>query len=292
MKFLYVLGLEHSGTTLISHLLGQHERFLAVGEVAAFFSPTHMQSYLRKWGDYDDARMCSCSEQWQDCDFWGNLIDLAGHKSSDGLLKKYKLLFDYCNQKYVADKVLVDSSKSLSTLTLLLENAEYLGISRDDIFVVYAVKDVRNFATSIAAKEGEKRSIVATYRSFNWWLGENKAALNYLRQSKVNFELYFYDAFAQSANSSQGDDDLSELLSPYFSALGYQSVEFSTVAHSQSHIAMGNKNFIMRKHEGISYDDRWTKNVISRLVYVLHWKACALNRFFYRSSAHCPAKSD
>jgi len=47
MKYIYILGLEHSGTTLTDHMLSAHPRVTGVGEVAQFFSVDHMRHYLR-----------------------------------------------------------------------------------------------------------------------------------------------------------------------------------------------------------------------------------------------------
>ncbi len=279
MKLLYLVGLEHSGTTLVSHLLGQHEAFLALGEIAAFFSSSHMQQYMDTWGDHEDVSLCSCGEDWQDCEFWGDLIGLAGHHSESGLLSKYKRLFEYFNNRLSPQRVIIDSSKSFSTLVLLLENAHYFGISKQDVGVVFAVKDVRNFATSIAVKPGAKHSFISHYRSFNWWLGENKKVLNYLEQAGVDFQLHLYDSWVANKDRS---------LSSYFSAMGYPDVESSDVSHSKSHIAMGNKNFIMRNRAEISYDDRWKRNLRARLAYLLHPRARAFNKFLYRYAGKHP----
>ena len=184
------------------------------------------------------------------------------------MLEKYKNLFDYFNEHYPPDTVIVDSSKSFSTLKLLIDNAQSLGLSRDDISVVFAAKDVRNFANSIASKEGASNSLVAHYRSFNWWLGENKKIVSYLENAEINFHFSFYDVLFTDADVLSSK--INRFLRECYSAMGYQTVESSNVNHSNSHIAMGNKNFIMRNRDNIRYDERWKKSLNLKLVYALH----------------------
>ena len=280
MKLLYVVGLEHSGTTLISHLLSEHENYIALGEIAAFFSHSHMQRYLDKWGDYDDVSLCSCGSGWHKCELWSDLIHLSGHNSNKGLLEKYKNLFDYFKEHYPPDTVIVDSSKSFSILKLLIDNAHSLGLSHDDVFVVFAAKDVRNFANSIASKEGANNSLVSHYRSFNWWLGENKKIISYLENAEINFQFSFYDVLFNDGDELPSR--INSFLRECYSTMGYQTVESSNVSHSKSPIAMGNKNFIMRNRNNIRYDERWRKSLNLKLVYALHNKAQSFNQFLYQ----------
>ena len=271
MKYLYIAGLEHSGTTLLSHLFGQHENFLALGEIAALFSSSHMDQYFKQWGEYDDATLCSCQRDWRQCDFWGNLEHLYGHNSNDSLVQKYRALFDYCSDRYSSSTVIVDSSKSLATLQKLISNSSLLGIDKNNVSVLLAVKDVRNFATSISHKT-KRNSLLHNYRSFNWWLGENQKMMNYLLKADLKYDISLYDEFCISPNAS---------LNRHFQRLAYQQVEKVNVNHSESHIAMGNKNFLVRNRTNIKCDDRWKANLNVKLTYALHSKARALNKSFY-----------
>jgi len=271
MKYLYIAGLEHSGTTLLSHLIGQHENFLALGEIAALFSTSHMDQYFKKWGGHDDATLCSCQRDWRQCDFWGNLVHLYGHNSNDSLVQKYSALFDYCSGKYSPSTVIVDSSKSLATLQALMSNSSLLGIDKNDVSVILAVKDVRNFATSISHKT-KRNSLVSNYRSFNWWLGENQRMMNYLLKADLKYDISFYDEFCKSPDA---------YLNRHFERLAYQQVDEVNVNHSESHIAMGNKSFLVRNRANIKYDNRWKDNLSVKATYALHGQARALNKSFY-----------
>ena len=148
MKIIYVVGLEHSGTTLTDHLLSTHPNILGLGEVASFFSPEHMRQYIDKWGKYPDVSLCSCKKDWRQCDFWGPIAGLCGLDSDTPILTKYQKLFSYIEKTQGEKTVIVDSSKSIATLKMLVENTSNLGISHNDIFVIFAIKDVRSFAAS------------------------------------------------------------------------------------------------------------------------------------------------
>jgi hypothetical protein len=167
-------GLEHSGTTLINHVLSQHRDVMGLGEVAPFFSRHHMTQYMARWGEYADARLCSCGETWERCPFWGGLVELNGLNSNRPILEKYHRLVHYIRSHSMAEPIVVDSSKSYSFLRTILDHHGEIGLEKDDISVILSVKDVRSFATSIAKKQGATISLLSHLRTFNWWVSENK----------------------------------------------------------------------------------------------------------------------
>jgi len=95
MKYIYILGLEHSGTTLTDHMLSAHPRVTGVGEVAQFFSVDHMRHYLRKWGELDDHDVCSCGQRWSECELWQAIVHLNGAESQLGKVEKQKALISH-----------------------------------------------------------------------------------------------------------------------------------------------------------------------------------------------------
>lgn len=90
MKLIYIVGMEHSGTTLTDKYVGQQLNASSLGEIKGFCDVEHMGNYLRTWGDYPDAKMCSCESEWQHCEFWGDILSLAGCNSDAPLLSKYE----------------------------------------------------------------------------------------------------------------------------------------------------------------------------------------------------------
>lgn len=273
MKVLYIVGLEHSGTTLTDHVLSSHPKTIGLGEISAFFSPSHMQQYMNRWRDYSDVTLCSCAKDWSECEFWGELIDLCGLNSTNAMIDKYKCLFSHVKDVYGDDAVVIDSSKSLETLEMLIDHYGSLDISLTDIFVVFTIKDVRSFSASIVNKSDSKRSLRSILRSFNYWNGANKNILDYLRNNKLNFSINLYEelcadptAFVNKELARAGCAEL---------------VGGLDINKDYSHIAMGNKNFIMRNRNQIKYDSRWFYDDLINFSYLIHNKARRLNKNIY-----------
>jgi hypothetical protein len=54
------------------------------------------------------------------------------------------------------------------------------------------------------------------------------------------------------------------------------------ILYGNSHIAVGNKDFIQRNRERIVYDSRWFENDAISLAYLIHQKARSFNKKIYR----------
>ena len=122
LALIYIAGLEHSGTTLLNDLLARQPGVLGLGEVGNFFSPSHMEAYLKKWGTYPDSRLCSCGSAWEECLFWGRVAHLNGKSSDVPQIQKYRILIEYIKSNYPDVKVIVDSTKSIETYHMLAVN--------------------------------------------------------------------------------------------------------------------------------------------------------------------------
>lgn len=270
MKLIYIVGLEHSGTTVTDKYIGQQLNALSLGEIKGFFDVDHMENYLRTWGDYPDARMCSCQSEWQDCAFWGELYPLAGCNSNETLLAKYSALVKYVESKYGKDTVIVDSSKSLDNLKQLKSNADQVGLCADDIAIVYCVKDARSFVMSNILKHNNRATMKARWQSLNYWYGANSVIYQYLESDEVdNYHLSLYEDFC--TNPKRLIKDLNS------SGIGLNDVMKSK---NESHIAMGNKDFINQNTFEINYDDRWRKDKWIRSFFTVHSKVRKLNSIF------------
>lgn len=279
MKYIFIAGLEHSGTTLINHLLCQHPRALGLGEVASFFSVDHMSQYIAKWGKYPDVRLCSCGQSWDECSFWSDLIELNGLYSDLPLIEKYSRLFQHIVNKHNHAKFIIDSSKSLSTLKQIVGERDTMGLRKDDIFVILAIKDVRNFAASIAMKEQSRSYFINYLKSFNWWLGANKLFLDFFDEGAVKFEIVLYEklCFDPAAILNQ----IWEKCQMGPERLEVRMDDISNASKHRSHIAMGNKDFVIRNSSRIRYDFRWFLEDRVHLAYLLHNRARKFNKSLY-----------
>lgn len=189
MKYIFIAGLEHSGTTLIDHSLSYCPAVIGLGKVASFLSSQHMRHYMETWGEYPDARLCSCGKTWEDCAFWGDLMDLNGLNSKMSINMKYQHFIKRIQSKFTEQKAIVDSSKNLSVLKALVNHHEEIGLRKDDLLIIFAVKDVRSFTMSIS-KKNKNNSLLSYLRAFNYWLGANKAFLDFFHSQKIDFHLF------------------------------------------------------------------------------------------------------
>ncbi len=272
MKYIYIAGLEHSGTTLTDHLLSQHPKVIGLGEIASFFSPTHMNHYMEKWGKYSDVKLCSCGTTWDKCRFWKHLVHLNGLNSNDSLVNKYRFLIDHIRNSVGEDVCIVDSSKSLNVLKTLIDNHSIINIPLENFLVIFNVKDVRSFVMSIMNKSDAVRSFSNVFRSFNLWVGKNIQFADYLENRNVNFSINLYERFCS-------DPDL--FIGNQIENVGLTLHKRLDVSHNNSHIAMGNKNFIMRNRSKVKYDFRWYNDELINFIYLIHRKARILNKKMY-----------
>jgi len=275
MKFMYIAGLEHSGSTLLNEQMAQRSQVLGLGEVGNFFSPQHMEAYIDRWGNEPDARLCSCGETWEKCSFWRDVMDLCGERSNNSHVEKYARLFKYIRRQFPKIRVVVDSTKSRHILDMLIDNSDQLGIGGDAIQIILVVKDVRSFALSIRRKTGQ-HSLVRAIRTMNWWYGETSTFLTYGRRIGSSLKIVSYEKFC---------DDPDHVINAVLEENLLCNEEVENDVHSEgSHIVMGNKDYLMRNRRRIRYDTRWFMDDYVNLAYMLHSRARRLNHRLYREA--------
>jgi hypothetical protein len=71
VRVVYLLGLPHSGTTLLCNLLGEHDGCVSVGELCFFY---------RRWLSADSR--CGCGRPLRECPFWRRVV---AHGALDGV---------------------------------------------------------------------------------------------------------------------------------------------------------------------------------------------------------------
>lgn len=271
MHYIYILGLEHSGTTLTEDILSRHPNAIGVGEAANFCSDEHMREYYRRWGDYSDARTCSCGAQWDKCDFWSDIVNNPDYAELD-FYQKYQLLLNQFAAKKGDSGILIDSSKSLAALEKITAPKNGLGLSNAMVHAVFNIKDVRSFAQSMVKKSNGKLGLIGILRAFNLWIGVNQ---NYLRElNRLNIDYYVnrYEAFCEAPFNS-----IVNIYQNFDVDADEKQLEQSD---SNSHIAIGNKDYVLRNRDKIRYDDSWTRNWRIKLAYALHTKARRINEQF------------
>jgi len=162
MKYIYILGLEHSGTTLTDHMLSAHPRVTGVGEVAQFFSVDHMRHYF----------------------------------------EKQKALISHFRTLYGDDSGLVDSSKSLNYLVDVYSNLAELGIGENDLYVVLCAKDPRGFVASMIKKDNSRYGFIRCIRALNYWYGQHRQFVKFLKNAKIHFHVSTYETLCAKPQES------------------------------------------------------------------------------------------
>ena len=189
---------------------------------------------------------------------------------------KYRALFEYVCSTRGDDVVIVDSSKSLPALDVVLEAVQALGLPKKDILLIHAVRDVRGFVCSRANSQQASRSFIGLWRMFNLWLGSNREIKEHLKDRSLASRLVLYERLCTdpTATVKRLLDGIDVPHSCGRSELG-----------GDSHIVMGNKNFTMRNRSRVRYDTRWFTDDLLNLFYLLHWPARRFNCQLYSESA-------
>ena len=275
MKYIYIVGLEHSGTTLLNELFARRPQVLGLGEVGNFFSPKHMGAYIDRWGKEPDARLCSCGAAWERCSFWGEIIHLSGEYSDHVLADKYAELFDYTCKRFPQVRVIVDSSKSRYILEMLINNRNRFVLDEDALQILLAIKDIRSFTSSIQRKLHD-HTLLRAIRTMNWWHGEISAFLSRFKTSDLTITIVSHEKLC---------DDPDRVIDGLVRRLGMDGKKCEPdTSEAGSHIVMGNKKFLVRNRNRIRYDMSWFTDDRINFAYLLHGKARRLNHRLYREA--------
>jgi hypothetical protein len=102
-KIVYILGMGHSGSTVLNMILTSTGKAVGLGEVCRVLSEN-----LSITKD----RICSCGKSALDCEFWGPIVTrLASLPQGVPLSERYQLVLERAKQLYGPELTIVDSSK-------------------------------------------------------------------------------------------------------------------------------------------------------------------------------------
>jgi hypothetical protein len=240
MKLVYIMGLEHSGTTLLNFMLGANSKAAGTGEGLRFFD--QREDFINK------NALCTCGEHYADCPFWSffeTKFKESGDKSEDNFLRVF---LDSCNDFYGSGNLIVDSSKD----TRILERAAEYGDL--DIKVVVIVKDVRAWGFSVRSKAKKKGTYSFLKHNYPYlfrsWHKSNRNLEKRLKALGLDYLTITYEDLCFSPA-----DILEELCD--FAGLKYEE-QMARPDRSQQHYINGNRMRVAEKGEiEVSYDSRW-----------------------------------
>lgn len=251
-RLIFVASLAHSGSTLLDLVLGGHSRMVGIGEAFRLLEPLASRPL-----DLATARaiLCSCRQTLDLCPLWSPVLD---DLASAGLVtpeEGYRITLQRFAEVFGADRIPVDSSKTLSALRAVARVADV------DVEVIHLIRDVRSWVVSTQDAARRKADTVPA-RSSNRSMKNSAAYLflhwyrhaQALQSSILGMNLHAYEVSYEelSMYSKEVLSDLCDSLSVSFEE------EVLSIGRSSSHSILGNRmRFQEAKLAAIRYDTRW-----------------------------------
>ena len=238
-KIIYIVGLSHSGSTILDMLLTTAGKAVGLGQV---------WTVLREDPAHTRTRICSCGALAPECEVWGAVIDRLARLPDDAVQRdRYQVVLDVVGGLYGEEVAVVDSSKHADYLAVLSE------IPGVDLAVLHNMKDVRPFTISTLdnlARKGEGRPLPE--KVFYQWYRDNRAsyalAETLIGRAPVRV---MYEGLCLSTEAVTGR--LAESLGADYIDIG------ATLNHGRTHIIAGNRLRLPEsgKAKQLAYDYRW-----------------------------------
>lgn len=145
-KYVYICGSGHSGSTLLNLLLGNQPGLAGFGEIAQTVRRIHG---LKK--------PCTCGQK--PCPVWGPVLEQVASLPQDDVDGRIVAAVGAIAGS--SDRIVVDSSKTLSTLRLIRDRLPL------DIHVIHIVRDGRAVAYSNYRKDRDLTGTAIAWRKAN-----------------------------------------------------------------------------------------------------------------------------
>ncbi len=251
MKIIYVLGLSHSGSTLLDFLLSHHKKVVGLGESYSVLE--------NKFSNAEETeKICSCGKNLSSCDLWSNYPQNQKKNDKQAAIASYKKIINLAFS-IPGKEVVVDSSKKIWLLEELLKMQAAKEL---DLKIIFLVREARSWSTSYI--EGGRRTnqwIKPPIFPLHRWYFENRKIKNFLDKNKIP---YFQTSY--SSICFETDETIGKILD----FAGLPREEFYWDNNPDSHIAYGNRaKFDLMEHKKISYDSRWIHRYWLNLFFTL-----------------------
>jgi hypothetical protein len=295
VKIIYIAGGGHSGSTILSAILGTVPEIFNAGEVK--FYNDHKNQHLKIWGYIQNK--CTCGKNANECPYWQDVanrlekepaifhyLGLKGRIStflkiltpwhhikrkttSSDEYKLFKAMLESARREKPNATYIVDASKSVARLMRLCAEP---GL---EIKVVFVVKDGISFANSYRAayKKGYFRWIVQ-------WLVNNFLTLTFLVKQKIDYYHLSFPAFID--NPDKHFAEIGKLL-----GIAFPKNTLEMVPKTGFHIRAGNPGrFKIRDFSGLAPRDS-QKPAVNK---ISGWLAAAFVYPFNRWWVYGPTK--
>jgi hypothetical protein len=235
-KIIYILGLGHSGSTVLDLLLTTTRKAVGLGQVWNVLTEDTAQTRRRQ---------CSCGASALTCEFWSPILDRI--KLGDlPYADRYQVVLENVDRLYGPDTAVIDSSKVASHLAILAREIKKVHLS-----VVHNIKDVRSFTTSMldnSQRKGYRRELPELI-FYRWYRDNRRAhalATRLLQQPPI---LVTYEGLCLATEAVA--DRLERRLGDRFID------PHAPLVSGQAHIISGNRLRLAGSGKSLSYDSRW-----------------------------------
>ncbi len=246
IKVVFIACLPHSGSTLLSIILGKHPSLVGVGEVRNVLG--HHVEDLRSKGI-----LCSCGNTIDGCRFWGSAAKQLAAIGQQTVAGEYRTVLDHFGNTFGTDKYFVDASKKVEVLDILRRDPNV------DLRVIHLVRDVRSFVISALDKTGKRRARgldrssrfrVPSFFFWHWHRGNQKIQ-RFVKAHRIPTLQVSYEELCLHTNP---------VLNEICTFLSVEPLEFSgSLSGSESHVIRGNHMRFTSKGKSVSYDYRWMR---------------------------------
>ncbi|MDZ7841073.1 MAG: hypothetical protein U5R46_09700 [Gammaproteobacteria bacterium] len=196
MKTLFIMGLGHSGSTILELSLSRFPDTVGLGEIKKILKRPAILS--GKHGA-SSPPVCACGETVTECTFWSTIPDLQHYPE---LRNRYGRFFEALARNGVYNAA-VDSSKSLEAFNVLhhLHNKEAL-----DLRVIFLLRDVRGWAQSARDRDRRhgNRARPLVYHYLQWYR-HNRRMQRVLADSGTPYIQRSYEEFCFDPGQVLGD---------------------------------------------------------------------------------------
>jgi len=287
MKVAFISSLERSGSTILDLKMASRSDIVGFGEVWRVIKP-----HGAGLGSVRGMR-CTCGKMGNDCSFWSSVFSRIETSGAETLAERYEIFLNVARQKYGDDIVVVDSSKSIQSLKALSQ------IKNTNIYVLFAVRDVRGWMCSIRKAEKRKKEMSwgkvfdADFGYFFWafvrlnilrafplwlpneWLLRNLRILKNLKKRRSRFLKVSYEELVFEPDNT---------FSKIERFLGITSEQQGIATRTDTlHIIRGNRTaFTTDPNAPLRYDTLWMSKWKSSVVlFLLPWVAWYNTKWVY-----------
>ncbi len=288
IKLIYILGLGHSGTTLLDLVLDSHSQIVSAGEVYQFqyfFYPECSPKEIQKKNQLKQRQfVCTCGVNVNECGFWSRVkeelsnnygiwqVDPRSDKQDKFVSENYVLMEAIL--KVSGKTFFCDNSKSLERLEKLLKSDWF------DISIIHLIRDGRGVAFS-HTKKGEKIGFANSqrynyYQVLKTWNNQN-ISIRKKYENNDNYILIRYEDFVDNPQAC-----LVQILNKIGLSLDDNQININQFEHHQF---AGNRETMSQsrdKKQTISRDLSYVKNLTFKEWWLGTILACpALKTFNY-----------